>query len=82
MLIGLSPKYVNDDAYTGGFTRQNIDDLLEFQDSNFLGWSSTVAPTIMGSPDRPELGEELVNSFLSNGSRDRQVVCRGHISLG
>ena len=32
-------------------------------DANFLGWSSTMAPVIMGNPDRPELGEELTNSF-------------------
>jgi sigma-B regulation protein RsbQ len=63
VLIGPSPSYINDDTYTGGFTRKDIDELLEFQDSNFLGWSSTLAPTIMGNPDRPELGEELVNSF-------------------
>jgi sigma-B regulation protein RsbQ len=32
-------------------------------DSNYLGWSATMAPVIMGNPDRPELGEELTNSF-------------------
>jgi len=63
VLIGPSPSYINDDMYRGGLTRKDIDDLLELQDSNFLGWSSTLAPTIMGNPDRPELGEELVNSF-------------------
>jgi sigma-B regulation protein RsbQ len=63
VLVGPSPRYVNDDGYTGGFTREEIDGLLEFQDSNYLGWSSTLAPVIMGSPDRPELTEELTNSF-------------------
>jgi sigma-B regulation protein RsbQ len=63
VLIGPSPSYINDEMYTGGFTRKDIDDLLEFQDSNFLGWSSALAPTIMGNTDRPELGQELVNSF-------------------
>ena len=32
-------------------------------DSNYLGWASAMAPTIMGAPDRPALGEELTNSF-------------------
>jgi sigma-B regulation protein RsbQ len=63
VLIGPSPSYINDDVYTGGFTRKDIDELLELQDSNFLGWSTTLAPTIMGNPERPELGQELVNSF-------------------
>ena len=47
----------------GGFTREDIEGLLESMDSNYLGWSSTMAPVIMGNPDRPELGEELTNSF-------------------
>ena len=63
VLIGPSPRYVNDDDYIGGFERNDIDELLDFLDSNYLGWSSTMAPVIMGNPDRPELGEELANSF-------------------
>ena len=63
VLIGPSPRYINDEGYTGGFTRQDITQLLEFQDSNYLGWSSSLAPAIMGNPDRPDLAEELTNSF-------------------
>ena len=63
VLVGPSPRYINDGDYTGGFTREDIDGLLEFLDSNHLGWSSTMAPVIMGNPDRPELSEELANSF-------------------
>lgn len=63
VLIGPSPCYINDGDYIGGFARQDIDGLLEFLDSNHLGWSNTMAPVIMGNPDRPELAEELANSF-------------------
>jgi sigma-B regulation protein RsbQ len=64
VLIGPSPRYVDDDeGYVGGFTREDIDGLLESMDSNYLGWSSAMAPVIMGNDDRPELGEELTNSF-------------------
>jgi sigma-B regulation protein RsbQ len=65
VLVGPSPRYVDDagSGYVGGFARKDIDDLLEFQDSNFLGWSSTLAPVIMNNPDRPELAAELTNSF-------------------
>lgn len=62
-LIGPSPCYINDGAYVGGFTRKDIDDLLEFQDANYLGWSQRLAPAFMGTPDHPEFGEELANSF-------------------
>lgn len=63
VLIGPSPCYVNDGEYVGGFSRADIEQLLESLDDNYLGWSSTMAPVIMGNPDRPELGEELTNSF-------------------
>ena len=63
VLIGPSPRYIDDEGYTGGFTREDIDGLLESLDSNYLGWSSTMAPVIMGNEDRPALSEELTNSF-------------------
>lgn len=63
VLIGPSPCYINDGDYIGGFRKEEIEALLEFQDSNYLGWSATMAPAIMGNADRPELGEELTNSF-------------------
>jgi sigma-B regulation protein RsbQ len=63
VLVGPSPRYIDDDGYTGGFSREDIEGLLESLDSNYLGWSSAMAPVIMGNGDRPELGEELTNSF-------------------
>jgi sigma-B regulation protein RsbQ len=63
ILVGPSPRYLDDDGYTGGFTREDIDGLLESLQSNYLGWSSAMAPVVMGNADRPELGEELTNSF-------------------
>ncbi|MEO7979871.1 MAG: alpha/beta hydrolase [Sporichthyaceae bacterium] len=63
VLVGPSPRYIDDEMYTGGFTQADIDGLLESLDSNYLGWSSAMAPVIMGNPDRPELGSELTNSF-------------------
>jgi sigma-B regulation protein RsbQ len=63
ILVGPSPCYIDDDGYEGGFTREDIAGLLDSLDSNYLGWSRTYAPAIMGREDRPELGEELTNSF-------------------
>ncbi|GAA4084165.1 alpha/beta hydrolase [Mucilaginibacter panaciglaebae] len=65
IFIGPSPRYLNDQDYTGGFERADLESLFEFMDSNYLGWSSTMAPVIMGNSDRPELGEFLTNSFCS-----------------
>jgi sigma-B regulation protein RsbQ len=63
ILVGPSPRYIDDDDYRGGFARGDIDAMLDSLDSNYLGWSSTMAPVIMGNPERPELGDELANSF-------------------
>jgi sigma-B regulation protein RsbQ len=65
VLIGPSPRYIDAPAeqYVGGFAHADIDSLLDSLDSNYLGWSSQMAPVIMGNADRPELGEELTNSF-------------------
>lgn len=69
VLIGPSPRYLDDEGYLGGFTRQDIDDLLETMGHDYLGWSSTMAPAIMGNPDRPELGDELTASFCRTDPR-------------
>ncbi len=63
VLIGPSPRYIDDEGYVGGFSAADIAGLLETLDHNYLGWSAAMAPVIMGNPDRPELGAELTNSF-------------------
>jgi sigma-B regulation protein RsbQ len=63
VMVGPSPCYINDGDYVGGFERSDIESLLETLESNYLGWSSTMAPAIMGAPQQPELAIELTNSF-------------------
>ena len=63
VLVSPSPRYIDDGAYRGGFTAQEIDELLASLADNHLGWSAMMAPVIMANADRPELGEELTNSF-------------------
>ena len=63
VMIGPSPCYINDTDYVGGFSREDIESLLDTLESNYLGWSSAMAPAIMGAPDKPELAAELTNSF-------------------
>jgi sigma-B regulation protein RsbQ len=63
VLVGPSARYINDGDYYGGFEQSDIDALLDTLDSNYLGWSATLAPIMMGNADRPELGEELTASF-------------------
>ncbi|MER7586289.1 alpha/beta hydrolase [Micromonospora sp. NPDC127501] len=76
VLVTPSPCYVDDENYRGGFTREDIDDLLASLESNYLGWSSSMAPLIMGNPERPELGEELTASFCRTDPAMAQVFAR------
>jgi sigma-B regulation protein RsbQ len=73
VLVGPSPRYINTDGYVGGFDREDIEELLESLESNFLGWSSVMAPVIMGNAERPELGEELTASFCRT---DPEIAAR------
>lgn len=63
IMVGPSPRYIDDASYRGGFSAAQIEELLEFLDTNHLGWSNAMAPVIMGNSERPELGAELANSF-------------------
>jgi sigma-B regulation protein RsbQ len=63
ILVGPSPRYIDDADYVGGFASDQIDELLDFLANNHMGWSAAFAPAIMGNADRPELGEELTASF-------------------
>lgn len=65
IMIGPSPRYVNDAGYVGGFEREDIEGLFDMMDHNFIGWANFLAPAIMKNPERPELGEELTESFCS-----------------
>ena len=65
VMVGPSPRYINDGDYLGGFSEAQIEELLSFLDENHLGWSAAMAPQIMGNVDRPELGERLTKSFCA-----------------
>jgi sigma-B regulation protein RsbQ len=65
VFIGPSPRYINDADYVGGMDLEDLESLLDVMDSNYLGWSQSVAPVIMGNPDRPELADSLAESFCT-----------------
>ena len=66
VLVGPSPRYINEaPSYVGGFERADIEGLLETMDKNYIGWANFLGPAVMKNPDRPELSEELVESFCS-----------------
>jgi sigma-B regulation protein RsbQ len=78
VLVGPSPRYLDDPdtGYVGGFSRADIDDLLDTLDSNHLGWSAGMALVIMGNPERPELAQELTASFCRTDPRVASTFAR------
>ncbi|WP_190016836.1 alpha/beta fold hydrolase [Streptomyces lucensis] len=76
VMVAPSPCYIDDEGYRGGFAAEDIDELLASLESNYLGWSSAMAPVIMGNPDRPELGQELTNSFCATDPDIARVFAR------
>jgi sigma-B regulation protein RsbQ len=76
VLLTPSPRYIDEPGYRGGFSEADIAELLDSLESNYLGWSAAMAPVIMGNPDRPELGDELTNSFCRTDPHVARVFAR------
>lgn len=76
VMVGPSPRYIDDVDYVGGFAEEDILDMLDSLASNYLGWSAAMAPAIMGNPERPVLGQELTESFCRMDPRVAQQFAR------
>jgi len=76
VLLTPSPCYIDDDDYRGGFSKTDIDELLQSLEQNYLGWSRAMAPVIMGTPDRPDLENELAETFCRSDPEHARVFAR------
>jgi sigma-B regulation protein RsbQ len=65
VMIGPSPSYINTKAYAGGFERNEIEALLSLMETNYKKWAGAFAPRAMGNADKPELSQNLNESFCS-----------------
>lgn len=65
IFIGPSPRYINEPGYIGGFEKQDIGEMLDTMDKNYIGWANFLAPAIIKNPDQPELAAQLTKSFCS-----------------
>lgn len=67
IMVGPSPRYLNDDPdYIGGFKKSDVEELLDMMEMNFVGWATYLAPIVMNNPERPVLVQELETSFCSS----------------
>lgn len=76
VMVAPSPRYIDEAGYRGGFSADDIGELLESLESNYLGWSAAMAPVIMGNAERPELGQELTASFCATDPDMARVFAR------
>ncbi|MET9582274.1 alpha/beta hydrolase [Streptomyces sp. NPDC006539] len=76
VMVAPSPRYIDEDGYRGGFSADDIGELLDSLESNYLGWSAAMAPVIMGNADRPELDQELTTSFCATDPDMARVFAR------
>ncbi|RZM25495.1 MAG: alpha/beta hydrolase [Pedobacter sp.] len=65
VLIGASPRYINDGDYIGGFTQEALEGMYETMTTNYYAWVSGFSAMAMGNPDKPELGAEFAKTLMA-----------------
>lgn len=63
IFVGASPRYINDDGYTGGFSQNDLNALYQMMENNYYAWISGFAPMVMSNADRPQLAESFARSL-------------------
>lgn len=66
VMICPSPCFLNlSPNYMGGFEKEDLEELLNLMDKNYIGWANYLAPLVMGTNNSDVLTSELSNSFCS-----------------
>jgi sigma-B regulation protein RsbQ len=76
VMVGPSPRYVDDGEYVGGFSAEQIEELLASLSANYVAWSHAMAPVIAGNPGRPEVHGELAEAFCRMDPGVAEVFAR------
>lgn len=63
IMIGASPRYLNDTGYIGGFEQSDLDAFYAAMSANYNAWVCGFAPLIIGDPQQPELAIEYVSTL-------------------
>lgn len=63
VLIGASPRYLDDDGYQGGFTKDDLNGLYQAVTLGYSDWADHFAPLAMGNPDQPGLAVDFATSI-------------------
>lgn len=65
ILIGASPRYLNDENYLGGFDQATLDAFYAQMATNYFAWVSGFAPAAMANSDRPLLAQNFAETLKS-----------------
>lgn len=65
ILIGASPRYLNDTDYTGGFTREDLEVLYRSMRTNYFSWVNGFSAAAMRNYEQPELGQEIAGTLAA-----------------
>ncbi|HYD99538.1 MAG TPA: alpha/beta hydrolase [Alphaproteobacteria bacterium] len=63
VLLGASPRYLDDGDYAGGFTQEGLDGLYAAMGADFQAWVAGFAPLAMQNPDRPHLAHGFARTL-------------------
>lgn len=76
VLIGASPRYLNDDNYFGGFEQHDLNVIYETMATNYFAWVSGFSVAAMANPEKPQLAESFATSLKSIRPDIAQSVSR------
>ena len=66
IMIGPSPRYLNEPGYKGGFEKSDIEALLDMMEKNYNEWAKYLAPVAMGTDANQDLTEDFERQLCSN----------------
>ena len=81
VLVTPSPRYIDDGDYRGGFSRADIDELLESLSDNYLGWSATHGAGDHGQSRAAGAGRGVDEQLLPDGPARRPGVRPRHLPV-
>ncbi len=82
VLLNGSPCYINDPDtdYIGGFTRQQIDDVLAAMASDFTLWAGGFGHLMMGNELKPHFAQEFITSLRRYSPEVATIIFRAAFS--
>lgn len=70
VMVCPSPCFLNiPPDYFGGFDKEDLSELIDLMDKNYIGWAQYLAPLVTGRTEQDIVTSELTDSFCSTNPR-------------